>query len=52
MKRLDVLLIVAALILAFVTIAAVVVRAGGHELILNSPAGSTVAAPATAKAAP
>ena len=38
MKRLDVLLIVAALLIAFVTITAVIVRAGGHDQRVISPA--------------
>jgi len=46
MKRLDLLFIVAALLLAVVTIAAVIVRAGGHDLELTSPAAHHSAAPA------
>jgi len=39
-KRLDTFLIVAALLIAFVTIAAVIVRAGGHDQRVTSPAAS------------
>ncbi len=46
MKRLDLLFIVAALLLAFVTIAAVIVRAGGHDLELNAPAAAHSTSPA------
>ena len=49
MKRLDLLFIVAALLLAFVTIAAVVVRAGGHDLELNAPSSAHSTSPAPAQ---
>jgi len=54
-KRLDMLLIVAALLIAFVTVAAVIVRAGGHDQRVTSPAPASgpasPGAPVTARAA-
>jgi hypothetical protein len=52
-RRLDVFLIVAALLIAIVTITAVIVRAGGHDEDLISPASApraTTPAPAQPQA--